>query len=320
MLTGNVLLTGGSGFLGRAILRRATKEGWPARFTVYSRDEEKQWNLKHRHPDVRCVLGDVARDLERLISVANGHETIVHMGAVKFIPEAEHNVLETIDVNINGSRNVGLAAIAGGVRTVIGISTDKACSPLNVYGMTKAVMERMYGELNRMSATNFVTVRYGNVVGSTGSVIPVFKRQIEDSGMIKVTDSRMSRFWLSVDDAIDLILWANKESVENAGKTFISMCPSMLIDDLAKAVWKMNSKKEPYITYTGIRPGEKLHEALFNEQESPRIDIWKDGFIMRPATEAGNKLPEMMAYTSDHPRRWLKEQEMQQLILDAENI
>lgn len=321
VLSGNVLLTGGSGFLGRAILRKDKKENWPAKFIVYSRDETKQWELKHRYPEVTCILGDVARDVDRLISIMAGVETVVHMGAVKYIPEAEWNVLETVDVNITGSRNVAMAAIAAGVSKVIGISTDKAAAPANLYGMTKAVMERMYGEFNRRSVyTDFVTCRYGNVVGSTGSVIPLFKRQIEENKQIKVTDSRMTRFWLGVDEAIDLILWSLKESEEFSGHTFISACPAMPIQDLAKAVWKMNSKEEPNITYTGIRPGEKLHESLFTELEASRIGIANQGFILAPATETGSRHPEIMGYSSDHPRHWLTIDEMIALIEDAKSV
>lgn len=322
MLSGNVLLTGGSGFLGRAILRRAEREQWPAKFTVYSRDEEKQWNLKRRWPNVRCVLGDVARDFERLISVCSGHDTVIHMGAVKFIPEAEYNVLETIDVNVTGSRNVGLAAITAGVETVVGISTDKACSPANTYGITKAIMERMYGELDRMSDTNFVTARYGNVVGSTGSVIPVFRLQIKDKKQISVTDSRMTRFWMSVDQAIDLILWAHGMSDTYSGHTFISRCPAMTIDEIAKTVWKMETGGDDAdIIYIGTRPGEKLHEALFNEQEAPRVACVEQGFVMRPAIQsAWSTIPERMVYESNHPDYWITREEMANNILDAYNI
>lgn len=320
MLSGNILITGGSGFLGRAILRKAERESWPAKFTIYSRDETKQWELKRRYPEARCVLGDVARDVERLLAVANGHDTIIHAAAVKYIPEAEHNVFETVDVNINGSRNVAMAAIGAGVKTVIGISTDKACGPLNVYGMTKGVMERMFSEANRMGRTNFVNVRYGNVIGSTGSVIPVFKKQLEDYNEIRVTDSKMTRFWLSADDAIDLIVNAHDNAEVLPSHTFISACPAMRIVDLAEAVWlTCNRNSDTPIVFTGIRPGEKMHEALFNEQEAPRTRDLGDGFVMSPATSVG-KMPNRMAYSSDQPRRWLSVQEMVDYIGDAEGI
>lgn len=322
MLTGTILLTGGSGFLGRGILRRAKKEKWPAKFIIYSRDEAKQWELKRFYPETICVLGDVSRDLDRLTSVMSGCDSVLHLAAVKFIPEAEWNVNETIDVNIIGSRNVSLAARAAGVKTVVGISTDKACAPLNVYGMTKGIMERLFSEANRMGATRFVTARYGNVIGSTGSVIPVFRKQIEDYGEIRVTDSRMTRFWLSVDEAIDLIIWARDEAERVPGHTFIAPCPAMKIADIAKAVWEMERPGiEPNITYTGIRPGEKLHEALFNEQEAPRITIEGNrGFTLAPAISVGIPMPERMSYTSEQPRRWISVEEMIKYIKDAENV
>lgn len=322
MLEGNILITGGAGFLGRAILRRAERESWPARFTVYSRDETKQWELRHRYPDVRCVLGDVARDLERLVAVMQGHDTVIHAAAVKYIPEAEHNVFETIAVNVEGSRNVAMSARAAGVRTVIGVSTDKACGPLNVYGMTKGIMERLFSEADRMGSTRFVNVRYGNVIGSTGSVVPIFRRQADEKGELRVTDSRMTRFWLSVDEAIDLIDWAASSASCEPGRTFIPMCPAMKIDDLAAAVWEMAYPGvAPVITYSGVRPGEKLHEALFNEQEAPRVQRdGQHGFIMAPATEPGSLSPAAMAYTSDHPKRWLTRDEAIALIRDAEGV
>lgn len=321
MLSGNVLITGGSGFLGRAILRKAKQENWPANFIVYSRDETKQWELKHRYPDVKCVLGDVSHDLDRLISVMTGCDTVIHAAAVKYIPEAEHNVFETINVNIEGSRNVSIAARAAGVKKVVGISTDKACAPANVYGMTKAIMERLFAEANRMGMTKFVTVRYGNVVGSTGSVIPVFKRQIDDDGVIKITDSKMTRFWLGIDEAIDLILWAESKAAEKPGHTFISACPAMKIVDLAEAVWKSHGRYpgSPAISYSGIRPGEKLHESLFNVQESSRVKKASKGFIMSPATEVGG-LPDWAEYSSEHPNKWLNVSEMVELIKDAESV
>lgn len=320
MLEGNILITGGSGFLGRAILRRAKRENWPAQFTVYSRDETKQWELKRRYPDVRCVLGDVSNNLDRLIAVMQGHDTVIHAAAVKYIPEAEWNVFETIDVNIEGSRNVTMAARAAGVKKVVGISTDKACGPLNVYGMTKAIMERMFSEANRMGHTSFVTVRYGNVVGSTGSVIPVFKQQIEDNGQLKVTDNRMTRFWLSVDEAINLILWAQECAVALQGYTFIPSCPAMKIVDIAKAVWKMErGETEPEVVFSGIRPGEKLHEHLFNQQEAPRIGLATPGYIMAPAV-AEPHMPREFEYTSEQPKRWLTVDEMIELIEDSKSV
>lgn len=323
MLKGNVLITGGSGFLGRAILRRAVRENWPAKFTVYSRDETKQWELKHKYPDVKCVLGDVARDIDRLIAVCHGHDVIVHAAAVKYIPEAEHNVNETIDVNIEGSRNIAIAARVAGVSTVVGVSTDKACGPLNVYGMTKGIMERLFSESNRMGSTNFITVRYGNVVGSTGSVIPLFKRQMEEDGVIKVTASGMTRFWLGVDEAVELVEESAALADTYPGYTVISQCPAMSIYDLAQTVWKMNREDAPVLAITGIRPGEKMHENLLNEQEAPRCEYSPDGklLMLKPAIAPMFNPPLVTeAYSSSQPLKWLEREEMACLIRDAENV
>lgn len=320
-LSGSILVTGGSGYLARALYRRAKRENWDCTFTAFSRDETKQWQLKRLYPDVHCILGDISHDLDRLVAVMQGHQTVIHTAAVKFIDFAEWNVAETIDVNVNGSRNVAIAARAAGVKTVVGISTDKSCSPLNTYGLTKAIMERYFAEADKMGDTRFVTVRYGNVVGSTGSVIPVFRNQLADFNEFRITDSRMTRFWLGVDEAIDLILWAHDSAQEEGGKTFIHPCPAMKITDIAEAVWLNEGRKgDVPITFTGIRPGEKLHEALFNEQEAPRVTaIGQKGFIMSSPTTKG-ELPEYLEYVSNQPRRWLSVEEMCALIKDAETV
>lgn len=321
MLSGTVLLTGGAGYLGRGIIRKAHKENWPVKFIVYSRDEMKQWELKYKYPDVSCVLGDVARDIDRLMAVMSGVDTVIHAAAIKFIPEAEYAVFETVSVNVEGSRNVALAARAAGVKTVVGISTDKACGPLNVYGMTKAIMERMFAEANRMGATNFSTVRYGNVIGSTGSVIPVFNKQIKDYNQIRVTDSRMTRFWLSIDEAVELIEYAAEHASELLGSTIVPACSAMKIVDIAKAMWQMAGNPDGEIVFSGIRPGEKLHEALFNEAEAPRTSrIGRNLYAIAPATTAGSNSPDSMSYTSDHPSRWITADEMIGFIKDAASV
>jgi UDP-N-acetylglucosamine 4,6-dehydratase len=320
MLSGNVLITGGAGFLGRAILRKAKLEAWPARFTVYSRDETKQWELKHAYPDVHCILGDISHDVDRLIAACHGHDTVIHAAAVKYIPEAEHNVFETIDVNIIGSRNVAIAARAAGVSTVVGVSTDKACGPLNVYGMTKGIMERLFSEANRMGSTSFITVRYGNVVGSTGSVIPLFKRQAMEENQIRVTDPNMTRFWLSVDKAVELVELSASLAKDYPGYTLVHPCPSMKIYELAKTVWEMNRHSPPIINIMGIRPGEKLHEALINDQEAPRTEMVGEYFMLRPAIMPAIEPVLLSAYSSDSPNQWLSDKDMISFIKDAEHV
>jgi UDP-N-acetylglucosamine 4,6-dehydratase len=324
VLEGNVLVTGGAGFLGRAILRRATREKWPARFTVYSRDETKQWELKHRYPDVQCILGDVC-DRERLDALMTGIDYVIHAAAVKYIPEAEHNAEEAVRVNYEGSRAVARAAARQGVKKVVGISTDKACAPLNTYGASKMLMERLFGEANRWADTRFTTVRYGNVVGSTGSVIPLFARQVRETGEITITDPRMTRFWLSVDEAIDLVLVAFAEAEVRPGSTFVGANPAMSIVDLADAVWRSSGRTSAVaVKVIGIRPGEKLHESLFNEQEAPRAS-WREGpppgYTLAAATLPAVNEPGIPAgYSSNDPLRWLGAEEMCRLIEDAKSV
>jgi UDP-N-acetylglucosamine 4,6-dehydratase len=327
MLTGRVLITGGSGFLGRGILRRIRREKWPAQVTIYSRDETKQYEVKRRWPEANCILGDV-RDADRLEAVMVGHDLVIHAAAVKYIPEAEKNVAETISVNVQGSYNVAKAAARAGVKTVVGISTDKACSPLNTYGATKMLMERLFAEANTWSDTKFVTCRYGNVVGSTGSVVPIFQQQIRDSSVIRITDDRMTRFWLSIDEAIDLIDQAQSDPL-NAGSCYISKCPAMSIKSLAEAVWTNywsqltdGGGPEPVLVKTGIRPGEKLYESLYNEQEWSRVQWTRDGFILKSPLESvlPAERPELESYSSNSPDRILQVKEMIELIEDAKEV
>jgi UDP-N-acetylglucosamine 4,6-dehydratase len=268
---------------------------------------------------------------------------------VKYIPEAEWNVVETIQTNVQGSINVALAARAAGVAKAIGISTDKACAPLNTYGMTKALMERIFAEANRRGGTLFGTVRYGNVVGSTGSVIPVFLRQLEESGRIKVTDDRMTRFWLSPSEAIDLIINCAHEIEKMPGITLVGANPAMRIVNLAQAVYQVwlreasaarriaagisigNPPAEAPVDFTGIRPGEKLHESLFNEQEAPRAYRYASdsasardiGYVIVPPTAVlpdGAMPAPAIGYSSNAPRRWIEVEEMANLIMETRSI
>lgn len=326
-LRGKIFITGGSGFLGRGILHHL--QGETGRFvdgvTIYSRDETKQYELRRRYPQAHCVLGDV-RDLQRLSAAMAGHDIVLHVGAIKYIPEAEHNVAETIAVNVEGSLNVAKAAAQNYVKTVVGISTDKACAPLNTYGATKLLMERAFAEANRWGDTRFVTVRYGNVVGSTGSVIPVFRQQAQDYGEIRVTDPSMTRFWLGLGEAVGLIFLAASKAQEAPGSVFILPCPAMGIAQLAHTVRRLyyppTSGVTPPIRFVGIRPGEKLHESLFNEQEAPRVVQHEGYFVLRPATEIAGDGPKDYGagYISSDPIRWMEPDEMSELILAADGV
>lgn len=307
-----VVVTGGAGFLGRGILRRVydRKElDWDV--TVYSRDEMKQQQCRERWPNAKYVLGDVT-NYARMCNIFPEHDLVIHAAAVKFIPEAEMNVMECIDVNVGGSNCVFEAAASSGVQQVVAISTDKACAPINVYGMTKSLMERMVGEYARYSnGTKYTACRYGNVVGSTGSVIPLFQKQARESGWITVTDPEMTRYWISVDQAIDLVLEC---IVSSNGDILIPHPASMRMGELAHLI------AEPYhalVKEIGLRPGEKKHEQLLHQQESVRayFGIGSEPHILKPVDSAAISEPFMLS--SNSPSVWLSPERMEEMIEDA---
>lgn len=300
-----VFITGGTGFLGRGLLRRFSQE-WD--ITVYSRDEYKQVQCAQRWPDVKYVLGDVT-NLDRLCNTMRGHDLVIHTAAVKFIPEAELNVNECIDVNVLGSRCVLEAALRCGVETCVCISTDKACQPLNVYGMTKALVERMVGEYARYSdrgGTKYTACRYGNVIGSTGSVVPLFRQQAETLGEITVTDPDMTRYWITVDEAVNLIL----DSIQaQSGDIVIPTPAAMRIGDIAQLFGVP-------VKITGVRPGEKRHEQLLHQQESIRAEYDGVNYLLHPS----GVYSEPFMLSSGAPKVWLSESKMLAAIHDAENV
>lgn len=313
VLKGNIVITGGSGFLGRAILRRGFTEEWPCHFTIYSRDEEHQWHLKHRWPEVTCILGDV-RDYDRLETTFAGQDMVIHAAAIKFVPEAEFNVAEAIAVNLRGSENVARAAVRVGVKKVIAISTDKACLPVNVYGMTKALMERLFAEANTWGDTKFTTVRYGNVVGSTGSVIPLFQRQREVDGFLTVTDKGMTRFWLSPEDAVGVILAADK--LDLGGAIMVPRCGAMALIALAELIAGGCD-----IKIVGARPGEKAHEELIHHRESLRATLEDNFYILSPVGSVDSDYAaEPFTYASHSPARWLDADWMKAAMEDASTV
>lgn len=269
-----ILITGGSGYLGRGIMRY-----WPDNiYTVLSRDEHKQDLARQKqHPNhmTRWVLGDVL-DYDRLAYTMQAHEIelVIHAAAVKYIPEAEKNVDEAVKVNVQGSRNVIKAALAANAKRVVGISTDKAVQPVNVYGMTKALMERLFIEANEyvVGQTVFTLTRYGNVVGSTGSVIPLFQRQAANGGHITITDPTMTRYWQSVQESVDLIKLAVKAQ---AGDIIVPDGRAMGLQQLAAAI----GGPDCTIDVIGVRPGEKQHETLIGRHEGYRtMKMWDGGF------------------------------------------
>lgn len=312
MIAGKVLVTGGSGFLARAIYEWGQKQGSAApEFTCYSRDERKQELLGRQYPEVRCILGDV-RDRDRLESALAGYDLVIHAAAVKYVPEAEWNVGEAVDVNVTGTRNVLWAARRARVPRVIGISTDKACSPRNVYGMTKGLLERLFAEAARLdTSAEYNVARYGNVVGSTGSTIPKFLRAIARVERIQLTDPDMTRFWMAPSEAVEAINLA-ASAMARSGSVVAIACDAMRMGDLVQA---LAGRGHPMIDVIGARPGEKAHETLIDADEWLRA--WSVGTtqgglpafgIAPPTTEpAAGAVPgtnfRVEAYRSDNPDR-----------------
>lgn len=289
-MIGSVLITGGSGSLGNAILRRATQEHWDAAFTVYSRDEVKQATMRERYPDVRYLLGDI-RDTDTLESAMRGVDVVIHAAAYKRVPEAERETMACVASNVVGSMNVLREAVRAGIPRVIGISTDKASAPINAYGQSKALMERLFQSSGR-PGVNLTLVRYGNVIASTGSVVPALRAQVAKGLPLTLTDPGMTRFWLTLDDAVDLIVHG---LTLETGTILIPKSWASTMAVLAEAI----APGHP-VTEVGFRAGEKRHEQLLNQHEAPYAIDGRDHFIL--SSLAGNPigmLPTGFEYRSD---------------------
>lgn len=316
----SILVSGGAGFLGRGLLRYLREQGISAKVTVYSRDEQKQYQLRQTYPEVRTVLGDIL-DTDRLTAVMAGHDTVLHLAALKHIPEAERDVTQAISVNVDGSRNVGWAALRTGVQRVVGVSTDKVVDPVNTYGATKMLMERMYQELGRIGPqTHFACVRYGNVVSSTGSVVPLFTDQAKRDGHLSITSERMTRFWFGVNDAVQLIEHALRPTSLPSGTVYVAKCPALGICDVAKAVLRYKGLQNVPQQVVGIRPGEKLHETLVSTSEAPWA-IYDGEYIAIPPAllMTGEPANKVSRYSSD-ASPLLTIDEFVELIRDAEKV
>lgn len=300
----NVLITGGAGYLARGYLRWA-KAHTDARFTIFSRDESRHARCRREFPEHRYVLGDV-RDRESLDLAIAGHDTVIHAAAFKYVPQGETNGIECHEINAIGSLNVARACIKHGVERCVGISTDKACMPLNNYGISKLMMERFFQECDAKSGTRFNLVRYGNVVSSTGSVVPVFRQQLKDQGFVTLTDPAMTRFWLTVNEAVDLINLALKET---ACTILIPRCPSIRMQVLADVVTDK-------VKVTGLRFGEKRHESLLNEVEGNYAEHYMGVMRLYPMTT--QRMPAAIApYSSDNPDHVLTAGELLKMIEEA---
>ena len=256
-LSGNILVTGGSGTLGHAIVRTAITERWDCTFTIYSRSELRQAQMRAQYPQLRYILGDV-RDAERLSAAVAGHDVVVHAAAMKRLPDAEQQPINCIDTNIGGSINVARACVAGGVKRCIGISTDKACRAITAYGASKLAMEKLF-QAQPICQCIFTLVRYGNVVASNGSVIPLWRQQAKAGQPLNVTRKEATRFWMGETEAVHLIEHA---SAMPAGTITIPKMRSLSLEELARIVAPGADLVE-----TGFRSVEKLHEDLVSEDE-----------------------------------------------------
>jgi len=281
-----ILVTGGTGSFGHQIVRKLLPSG-PREIRIFSRDEKKQWDMQQefcQHNNLTFIIGDV-RDPTSVRTATRDVEIVFHAAALKQVPNCEWNVLEAIRTNTLGAVNVIESAIAEDVERVIAISTDKAVKPVNVMGMTKALQERLFINANlRLGSrrTCFACVRYGNVVGSRGSVIPLFKAQIEAGEPVTVTHPDMTRFLITQSQAIDLVFKAVHESV--GGEIFVRKSPSARVVDIAQVMIEQLGKNKPIEIQTiGIRPGEKIHEILVSEEESWRTVETAEGFIILPS-------------------------------------
>lgn len=319
-----ILITGGAGYLGRGIMRYIERNRIGARVTVYSRDEQKHYAVRSRFPyGVQTILGDI-NDIDRLTAAMTGHDVVIHAAAMKHVPEAERDVAVAFQTNVLGSQNVAYAAMRAGVRKVVGISTDKVCSPRNTYGATKMLMERTFQEAQRMAPhVRFVNVRYGNVISSTGSVVPLFRDQFRKHGRVSITSPEMTRFWLPIDDAVQLVERALADDSRH-GHTYIAQCPAMSIVDVAKAVWLEENGHAPMPDYEviGVRPGEKLHETLLDPAEAPFALPTHDGLLVIPPAlgMTGEGTSTLRPYSSDNPNKWLTPGEFRDLIQDADTV
>lgn len=323
-----VLVTGGTGSFGHAFVPMTLAKYNPKKIIIFSRDEMKQWEMAKLFEGdkrVRFFIGDV-RDKDRLYRALDGVDYVVHAAATKIVPTAEYNPFECIKTNINGAMNVIDACIDHSIKGCVALSTDKASSPVNLYGATKLASDKLFVASNSYSGehgTRFSVVRYGNVMGSRGSVIPFFQ-SIKDKGVLPVTDERMTRFMISLEQAVELVWHAFEDMV--GGEIYVKKIPSMKVTDIARVV-APEAKQE----IVGIRPGEKLHEQMIGSEDSYYTYEYDEHFKILPAINGwdtcskriknGKKVAEGFIYASDNNPEWMSDAELQAWIAkNAEKI
>ncbi len=321
-----VLITGGTGSFGNAFVPMLLENYSPKKVIIYSRDEMKQWEMSQKYQkykNIRFFIGDV-RDKQRLYRALDGVDYVVHAAATKIVPTAEYNPFECVKTNILGAMNLIDACIDKKVKKVVALSTDKACAPINLYGATKLASDKLFVSGNAYSGehgTRFSVVRYGNVMGSRGSVIPFFI-SLKEKGKMPITDERMTRFMISLEEGVDLV-WRAFEDMEG-GEIYVKKIPSMKVTDIAKVI-APNSKLE----IIGIRPGEKLHEQMVNIEDSDYTYEYGDYYKILPAInnwnnddkriKDGSKVEKGFVYSSDNNIDWMKKETLLEWIEENKN-
>jgi UDP-N-acetylglucosamine 4,6-dehydratase/5-epimerase len=312
-----ILVTGGTGSFGNTFVPLTLEKYNPKKIIIFSRDEMKQWEMAKKFTSddrVRFFIGDV-RDKDRLHRALDGVDFVVHAAATKIVPTAEYNPFECIKTNINGAMNLIDACIDKKIKRVVALSTDKASSPVNLYGATKLASDKLFVAGNSYAGghnTRFAVVRYGNVMGSRGSVIPFFM-SIRDNGVLPITDPRMTRFMISLEQGVELVWHAFENMV--GGEIYVKKIPSMKVTELGKVI-----APEARQDIVGIRPGEKLHEQMIGSEDSFYTYQYKDYFKILPAIHEwdkdahrikdGQKVDEGFSYTSDNNSEWMSSDEL----------
>lgn len=318
-----ILVTGGTGTFGKAFTRYVLEHYNPKKIIIYSRDEFKQFIMQNEFKPyadkLRFFIGDV-RDRDRLTRALDGVDYVIHAAALKQVPACEYNPAEAIKTNVNGAQNVIDACLDTNVKKVVALSTDKAVNPVNLYGGTKLVSDKLFIAANAYAGArdiSFSIVRYGNVAGSRGSVIPFFDSILKNGGTeLPITDYRMTRFWISLQQGVELVVKALEEA--KGGETFISKIPSFKITDLAEAMAPGMATRE-----VGIREGEKLHEIMVTVEDAPHTYEYDKHFIIYPqmvwsehkrAVPTGKKVPEGFSYSSGNNSEWLSVEQIRELL------
>ena len=319
----SILITGGTGSFGKKFIENVLDRYQPKELIVYSRDELKQFEMREFFPTekfpIKYFIGDV-RDKDRLYRITHSVDYIVHAAALKQVPTAEFNPFETVKTNILGAQNVIDAALENEIKKVVALSTDKACNPINLYGATKLASDKMFAAANHWQGshhTTFAVVRYGNVVGSRGSVVPFFLKE-KEKGVLPITDERMTRFWITLDQSVQFVLDSLKRM--KGGELFVPKIPSMNIVDLAKAI-----APEAKTEFIGIRPGEKIHEVMISSDDAINTLEFDTYFVIQPShpwwdnleyikINGGRQVDESFAYSSGNNTQWVTIEKLKKMI------